>query len=71
MSDASLPGTKGLMAWLTPGLFWLTLAFLGAGVFFYEGLDALLVATGDVFLQHAEEAANGEERALQRCRGLP
>jgi len=44
MSDASLPGTKGLAAWLTPGLFWLTLAFLGAGVFFYEGLDALLVA---------------------------
>lgn len=29
---------------LTPGLFWLVVAILGAGVFFAEGLDALLVA---------------------------
>eukprot|EP00326_Haptolina_ericina_P032015 CAMPEP_0181234056 /NCGR_PEP_ID=MMETSP1096-20121128/36722_1 /TAXON_ID=156174 ORGANISM="Chrysochromulina ericina, Strain CCMP281" /NCGR_SAMPLE_ID=MMETSP1096 /ASSEMBLY_ACC=CAM_ASM_000453 /LENGTH=74 /DNA_ID=CAMNT_0023328711 /DNA_START=1 /DNA_END=222 /DNA_ORIENTATION=+ len=32
------------MAWATPGLFWLFVALLGAGVFFAEGLDALLAA---------------------------
>ena len=30
--------------WLKPGLFWLAVAVLGAGAFFYEGIDALLAA---------------------------
>lgn len=32
------------MAWATPGLFWLLVATLGAGVFFSDGVDALLSA---------------------------
>lgn len=35
---------QGLSAWLTPGLFWLLVATLGAAVFFRDGLDALLLA---------------------------
>ena len=31
-------------AWFTPGLFWLVVAIIGAGVFFADGLDALLTA---------------------------
>ena len=30
--------------WVTPGLFWLLVAFVGAAVFFADGLDALLLA---------------------------
>ncbi|MFZ3584974.1 VPLPA-CTERM-specific exosortase XrtD [Loktanella sp. DJP18] len=33
-----------LASYLRPGLFWLVVAVLGAAAFFYEGLDALLVA---------------------------
>lgn len=44
MSDASLPASRSLSSWLTPGLFWLSVALLGAAVFFAEGLDALLEA---------------------------
>ena len=46
MSEASEVRTRQLSArsWATPGLFWLMVAVLGAGVFFAEGLDALLVA---------------------------
>ncbi|MDJ0637241.1 MAG: VPLPA-CTERM-specific exosortase XrtD [Paracoccaceae bacterium] len=33
-----------LTTWLTPGIFWLLVAILGAGVFFADGLDALLTA---------------------------
>lgn len=44
MSDASIAKTKPLASWLSPGLFWLLVAMLGACVFFAEGLDALLVA---------------------------
>ena len=35
---------RGLIAWLTPGIFWLVVATLGAGVFFYDGVEALLAA---------------------------
>lgn len=31
-------------AWITPGMFWFLVAVVGAGVFFYDGLDALLHA---------------------------
>ena len=44
MTEASLSKQKSIASWLTPGLFWLAVAVLGAGVFFAEGLDALLVA---------------------------
>ncbi|MEM9636059.1 MAG: VPLPA-CTERM-specific exosortase XrtD [Pseudomonadota bacterium] len=30
--------------WITPGLFWLLLGVVGAGIFFADGLDALLTA---------------------------
>ena len=35
---------RAVPGWLTPGLFWLALATVGAGVFFADGLDALLAA---------------------------
>lgn len=44
MADMTTNSAKTWTAWATPGLFWLAIAFLGAGVFFAEGLDALLVA---------------------------
>jgi exosortase D (VPLPA-CTERM-specific) len=44
MAQISTDAPKGWAAWLTPGLFWLAVAVLGAGVFFAEGLDALLEA---------------------------
>ena len=44
MSEVSLPRSKDISAWLTPGMFWLIVATLGAGLFFYDGLDALLDA---------------------------
>ncbi len=44
MADLSSVSDKGWTAWLTPGLFWFAVAVLGAGVFFAEGLDALLEA---------------------------
>ena len=44
MAQISTDAPKGLMEWLTPGLFWFAVAVLGAGVFFAEGLDALLIA---------------------------
>lgn len=34
----------GFAAWMTPGIFWLAIAFVGAGVFFADGLDALFAA---------------------------
>ena len=33
-----------LSAWITPGLFWLFVAIVGAAVFFADGLDALFTA---------------------------
>ena len=44
MAQISTEVPNSLRNWATPGLFWFTIAVLGAGVFFYEGLDALLVA---------------------------
>ena len=44
MSDTTATPVKDFSSWLTPGLFWLLVAVLGAGVFFADGLDALLVA---------------------------
>ena len=44
MADVSTHTIKSWSAWASPGLFWLTLAILGAGVFFADGLDALLAA---------------------------
>lgn len=44
MADVSTHTIKSWSAWASPGLFWLTIAILGAGVFFADGLDALLVA---------------------------
>ncbi len=44
MAEMTTNSSRDWAAWATPGLFWLAVAFLGAGVFFYEGLDALLVA---------------------------
>lgn len=44
MTDMTADMPKGLASWLTPGLFWLLIAVLGAGVFFADGLDALLAA---------------------------
>lgn len=44
MAHISTVAVKSWSAWLSPGLFWLTVAVLGASVFFAEGLDALLVA---------------------------
>jgi exosortase D (VPLPA-CTERM-specific) len=35
---------SGLGAWVTPGLFWFLVAIVGAGIFFADGLDALLTA---------------------------
>ena len=35
---------KGPGTWVTPGLFWLLVALVGAAVFFADGLDALLTA---------------------------
>jgi len=44
MTSVSTDFPKIQNDWLTPGLFWLLVAVLGAGAFFYEGLDALLAA---------------------------
>ena len=44
MTSTTLNNREGLAAWATPGLFWLTVAIIGAGVFFADGLDALLEA---------------------------
>ncbi len=44
VSVTSLERDSGLAAWLTPGLFWLLVATLGAAVFFNDGVDALLTA---------------------------
>lgn len=38
------PTISSVSNWLTPGLFWLAVATLGAGVFFAPGLEALLQA---------------------------
>jgi len=35
---------RGLTSWLTPGLAWLLLACIGAGLFFWPGIAALLAA---------------------------
>lgn len=40
----SLTFTRSIGTWLTPGLFWLLVAVLGAAIFFADGLDALLAA---------------------------
>ena len=44
MAISAVPRNSFLSDWLTPGLFWLTVAVVGAAVFFAEGLDALLAA---------------------------
>ncbi len=44
MADASSPSMNRITSWLTPGLFWLVVALLGAIVFFAPGLDALFEA---------------------------
>ena len=44
MTSTTEQTPSGLASWLTPGLFWLTLALIGAGFFFADGLDALLEA---------------------------
>lgn len=44
MSNVETDLPKSAATWLTPGMFWFLVAVLGAGVFFSEGLDALLVA---------------------------
>ena len=44
MTSTSENAPSRRSVWLTPGLFWFTLAVVGAGVFFADGLDALLDA---------------------------
>ena len=45
MSTTTTPAaTRSLADWLTPGLFWLLVATVGAAVFFQDGLDALFTA---------------------------
>lgn len=44
MTVADVSRDRGLLGWVTPGLFWLLVATLGAGVFFSDGVDALLLA---------------------------
>jgi len=44
VSDVSAETSRKFDSWLKPGLFWLTVATLGAMVFFADGLDALLEA---------------------------
>ncbi|MEM0947190.1 MAG: VPLPA-CTERM-specific exosortase XrtD [Pseudomonadota bacterium] len=44
MSSSTTNVQSGLNSWLTPGMFWLVLAAVGAGIFFSDGLDALLEA---------------------------
>ena len=40
----SITSIRSFETWITPGLFWLLIAIIGAGVFFADGLDALLTA---------------------------
>ena len=42
ISDLRRPAN--LSGWLTPGLFWLVLSTVAAAIFFWEGIEALLVA---------------------------
>lgn len=44
MTSAAPDAAKDRAGWFTPGLFWLTVALFGAGLFFADGLDALLTA---------------------------
>ena len=44
MTSTNLDTRRTGASWLTPGLLWLVIAILGAGVFFADGLDALLTA---------------------------
>lgn len=44
MAGTPSPAISSVSSWLTPGLFWLAVAALGAGVFFAPGLEALLKA---------------------------
>ena len=44
MTDFTADIPKSWISWVTPGLFWLLIALLGAGVFFADGLGALLTA---------------------------
>ena len=44
MTSTTETAPTGFSAWVTPGLFWLLVATLGAGVFFSDGIDALLHA---------------------------
>ena len=44
MTSLTVDSPRSLGAWVTPGLFWLLVAFMGAGVFFADGLEALRVA---------------------------
>ncbi len=43
MTSITKPNTS-FAEWATPGLFWLLIACLSAGVFFWDGVDALLTA---------------------------
>ena len=44
MTSGTYQSISRTRAWITPGLFWLVVAVLGAAVFFYDGLEALRAA---------------------------
>ena len=44
MTSTNLETRLSAAGWLSPGLFWFLVAVVGAGVFFADGLDALLTA---------------------------
>ncbi|NND21296.1 MAG: VPLPA-CTERM-specific exosortase XrtD [Silicimonas sp.] len=44
MTTSALNSARLRAEWLTPGLFWLLIAVIGAAVFFADGIDALLTA---------------------------
>ena len=44
VAHISTQTSRNWTEWATPGLFWLVVAVLGAGLFFSEGLDPLLAA---------------------------
>ena len=44
MTSLATGAPRGWAAWITPGLFWLLVTVVGAGVFFADGIDALMTA---------------------------
>ena len=44
MSTIEIDRPSGRSDWITPGIFWLFIAIVGASVFFSDGLDALFAA---------------------------